>query len=130
MNTSQNLKRIIGGALFSGGLAVAGLGLAVGTAQAQPGPAPLYPGPFATDNGDWGPAHHWCPGQPLPDTGNSVTDPLRWDMTICHTYYYTYPYGNVAKTIWDGDNPPPKPPPPIGLICTRQLTNCHLGTHA
>jgi hypothetical protein len=103
--------------LVSAGLGCAALGLGGGTAQA--------------DNGDWGPAHHWCPGQPLPDTGNRVTDPLRWDMTICHTYYYTYPYGNVAKTIWDGDNPPPKPPPPYGLYCNgpAPLTNCYIDNH-
>jgi hypothetical protein len=129
MNTPHTLKRIIGGALLSGGVVVAGLGLAAGTAQAHPSPAPLYPGPLPTDNGDWGPPHHWCPGQPLPDTGNRVTDPLRWDMTICHTYYYTYPLGNVARTIWDGDNPPPKPPPPVGLYCEPNLTNCRIGTH-
>ena len=123
MNTPHSLKRIIGGALLSGGLTIAGLGLAAGNAQAHPNPVPL-------DNGDWGPPHHWCPGQPLPDTGNRVTDPLRWDMTICHTYYYTYPYGNVAKTIWDGDNPPPKSPPPIGLYCDPPyFTNCRIGNH-
>ena len=90
------MNRLIKGSatalLMSAGLASAALGLGGGTAQA--------------DNSDWGPAHHWCPGQPLPDTGNRVTMPLKWDMTICHTYYYTYPYGNVTKTIWDGDNPP------------------------
>jgi hypothetical protein len=115
--------------LVSAGLGWAGLGLTQDTAQALPTPAPLSPGPVHTDNGDWGPAHHWCPGQPLPETGNRVTDPLRWDMTICHTYYFTYPYGNVAKTIWDGDNPPPKPPPPYGLYCHPNFTNCYIDNH-
>lgn len=45
MNTPHNLKRIIGGALLSGGIAVADLGMAAGTAQAHPGPVPLHPGP-------------------------------------------------------------------------------------
>ncbi|HUH69602.1 MAG TPA: hypothetical protein VLZ05_12460 [Mycobacterium sp.] len=40
MNTTHNLKRIIAGALLSGGLVSAGLGLAAGTAQAQLGLAP------------------------------------------------------------------------------------------
>ncbi len=41
MNTTHNLKRIIAGALLSGGVAVAGLGLASGTAQAfDPQPDP------------------------------------------------------------------------------------------
>jgi hypothetical protein len=46
MNTDCTLKRIMAGALLSG-VAVAGLGLAAGTAQALPGPAPRY---------------MWCPG--------------------------------------------------------------------
>jgi hypothetical protein len=118
MDTIGTLRKIIAGALLSGGVAVASLGLAPGTAQAQPGPAPLYPGPFATDNEDWGPAKHWCPGEPLPATGNHVTDPFRgWDMSVCHTYYYLWPgMGNVSNMIWDGDNPPPKPPPPPAII--------------
>jgi hypothetical protein len=41
MNTPHNLKRIIAGALLSGGVAVAGLGLASGTAHAfDPQPDP------------------------------------------------------------------------------------------
>lgn len=132
MNTPHSLKRMIGGALILGGAAVAGLGLAAGTAQAHPGPVPLYPGPLQTDNGDWGPPHHWCPGQPLPDTGNRVTDPLNWDMTICHTYYYVWPgMGNVTKAIWDGDNPPPKPPPPLGIYCRipNPPGDCYISNH-
>jgi hypothetical protein len=42
MNTTHNPKKMIVGALLSGGLALAGLGLAAGTAQA----APAGPGPF------------------------------------------------------------------------------------
>jgi hypothetical protein len=39
----------------------------------------------ADDNG-WAPAHHWCPGeQPVPVTGNHITDPLNWDWNVCHT---------------------------------------------
>ena len=41
MSTPYSLKRIIGGALLSGGLTIAGLGLAAGTAQAHPDPVPL-----------------------------------------------------------------------------------------
>ena len=129
MNTPR-IQRIIGGALLSGCILVAGLGLAAGTAQAHPGPAPLSPGPLHSDNGDWGPPRHWCPGQPLPDTGNRVTDPLHWDMNVCHTYYYVWMgMGNASNVIWDGDNPPPKPPPPVGLYCAPNLTNCRVGNH-
>ncbi|ETZ99449.1 hypothetical protein I547_5392 [Mycobacterium kansasii 824] len=32
-------------------------------------------------------------------------------MSVCHTYYYLWPgMGNVSNMIWDGDDPPPKPP--------------------
>ena len=41
MNTTHNVKRIIAGALLSGGVAIAGLGLASGTAHAfDPQPDP------------------------------------------------------------------------------------------
>jgi hypothetical protein len=41
MSTLCILNRIIAGALLTGGIAVAGPGLAVSTAQAEPGLAPL-----------------------------------------------------------------------------------------
>ena len=52
--------------LVSGGLGLAALGVAAGTAQAQPGFAPL-----AT----------WCPGQSVPGYPAVV-----WDMNVCHDY--------------------------------------------
>jgi hypothetical protein len=124
------IKRSATALLVSAGLACAGSGAGEGVAQANPNPAPLYPGPFHTDNGDWGAPRHWCPGQPLPDTGNHVTDPIHWDMTVCHTYFYVWMgMGNASNVIWDGDNPPPKPPPPVGLYCAPDLTNCRIGNH-
>jgi hypothetical protein len=88
-------------------------------AQAQPGVAPLDRVPFpadAPDHPDWGPAHHWCPGEEPVTTGNHITDPLNWDWNVCHTYYYVWPgMGNVSSLIWDGENPPPKPPPAPAL---------------
>jgi len=104
MNTTRSLRKMIAGALLSGGLAVTGVGLAAGPAQA--------------DDGGWGPAKRWCPGQELPSTGNHVTDPLHdWDMNRCHTYYYLWPgMGNVSNLIWDGEDPPPRPPSQPGLI--------------
>jgi hypothetical protein len=50
MNTTHDPKRIIAGALLSGGLVLAGLGLGAGAANADPG----YIDPI-------GP-YHWCPG--------------------------------------------------------------------
>ena len=121
------MRRLVMG-LAATALVSSGLGLAVGagTAQAQPVL------PFPADDGGWGPPHHWCPGQlPLPATGNHITDPLNWDWNVCHTYYFLWEgMGNVSNMIWDGDNPPPKPPPPVGLYCDpATLTNCRISDH-
>ncbi|MEZ0054436.1 hypothetical protein ABIA30_005477 [Mycobacterium sp. MAA66] len=60
-----------------------------------------------------------------------VNDPVIWDTSICHTYFYVnMGDGNVAKEIWDGDNPPapPPPPPPMpGSITTREQCEQILG---
>jgi hypothetical protein len=98
--------------LLAGGLGVATLGVTGGTAEARPGPVPLDGCSYGQ-----GPCH-WCPGQPLPPTGNHVTNPVIWDNNICHAYYYVYfGQGNVAQNIWDGENPPAPPPPaPPALI--------------
>jgi hypothetical protein len=112
--TSRSIRLFVG--LAAAALASGGAGL--GTAHAD-------------DNG-WGPPHHWCPGQqPVPVTGNHVTDPLRWDWNVCHTYYFLYPgMGNVSSLIWDGDNPPPKPGPTPALYCNpATLTDCHISDH-
>ena len=74
MNTGRILKPIVAGALLSSGFAVAGLGLAAGTAQAHPGPAPL-------DH------YTWCPGHPDPRDHISPAGPIAamqregWDLT-------------------------------------------------
>jgi hypothetical protein len=113
---APRITRLAIAALVSGGMGMAGFGLAPVTAHADP-------------NTDWGPAKHWCPGEPLPPTGNHVTDPIHdWNSTVCHTYYYLWPgMGNVSHMIWDGDNPPPKPPPPPALISTREQCEAILG---
>jgi len=66
MDTPQNWKRMIAGALLTGGVAVAGLNLATGTANA------MHVGP-----------HQWCPGQAIPYSN----PPLTWDMNVCHNYH-------------------------------------------
>jgi hypothetical protein len=101
-------NRIIAGALVSGALAVAGMGVGAGTAQADPQSS----GPF-----------QWCPGQPLPEhPGGSypathVSWPAThvvWDNSVCHTYWrLTVARGNVrmndgaVSDFWDGPDPPP-----------------------
>lgn len=88
----NRISRLAVAVLASGGVGLAGLGLAGGAAQADPG------------------SGTWCPGQPLPYNG--PTDVV-WDMTVCHTWYSVhYKQGNVGDYIW-ADSPPPVPPPII-----------------
>jgi hypothetical protein len=116
MDTKRALTKLIAGGLLSVGL-VAGLGLPAGTAEASPGGWPGCDGPH-------GPCH-WCPGDAPVRTGNMVNDPVVWDNGVCHTYWRVdMGQGNVAKEIWDGDNPPaplPPPPPPPFVI---DRSNC------
>jgi hypothetical protein len=53
--------------------------------------------------------NQWCPGDSLFHlTQNHVADPIKWDMNVCHTYYYVESgRGNVGQRIWEGPNPPP-----------------------
>ena len=97
MNTRRNLKQITAGALLSGGLAFAALGLAVGSAQAALGPAPQA---------------HWCPGDPVQQL------PAGWDRNVCHDYYWTgpdaqHPYSHPVEGV-----APPRMcgPVPCGLF--------------
>jgi hypothetical protein len=86
-----------------------------GTAPAKPGPVPLNAWPGCPNDHPAGPCH-WCPGDPPVQTGNLRVDPVRWEASICHTYWYVTPgQGNVSRLIWDGDDPPAPPPPPPGL---------------
>jgi hypothetical protein len=85
--------------LVSGGLGLAGLGLAAGTAQAEPGFAQSH-GPVPDKAR--GP-YQWCPGQRLP------ADDVVWDMSVCHTWYWV-DYGfqaNRGQFVYEGDTPPP-----------------------
>jgi hypothetical protein len=106
MNIKQYSKQVITAVLLSGGIAVAGVGLASATAQAAPVVAPQVHNPFPTDN--FSVPHHWCPGQPLP------MDDVHWDNNICHTWFWVPVggMGNVGQLVWDGDTPPPHGPPP------------------
>jgi hypothetical protein len=108
MNINHTLTELAAKALLSGAVALAAFGLATGTAQAHPGFAPTSHGPVA-DDGNWGPPHHWCPGDRPPQTGNQGE--VVWDNSVCHTYYVVDPgLGNVATNIWDGPHPPDNPP--------------------
>jgi|SRR5271156_2565725 hypothetical protein len=106
MNVIHTTRRVIAAALLSGSVAVAGLGLAAATAQAQPGVTPQVHIPYATDN--FSQPHQWCPGQPLP------ADDVHWDTNICHTWFWVAVggMGNVGQFVWDSATPPPHGPPP------------------
>ncbi len=73
MTTTHNMKPLVLGLsaslMLSGGLGLAGLALAAGTAQAAPGSVPLA---------------KWCPGDPP----LSSMVKAGWDLTVCHDYYY------------------------------------------
>ena len=90
--------------LASSAVAVAGLALGAGTSQADPNQAVGY---------------NWCPDQNVPPFPQ-----IRWDMTVCHTYYVG-PAGTGNVTMVDlrgnpidsfvsADIPAPvfAPPPP------------------
>jgi hypothetical protein len=102
----NGITRISTTVLVSAGLGLAGIGMASGTATAQPGPTPLT---------------RWCPGQnkparaPWPD----------FDWSVCHHYE------GSAQGIIDLDTgilhrapeldpsatpPPPNPPECIGFF--------------
>lgn len=87
-----------------------------GTAQALPDiPVPLNSWPGCPEDNPAGPCR-WCPGDPPVQTGNLRVNPVIWDASICHTYWYVRPgQGNVAQNIWDGEIPPAPPPPPPGI---------------
>lgn len=86
--------------------AIAATGLAVATAPAQAGPNQAV-------------GYSWCPNQKVPPFPQ-----IRWDMTVCHTYYVVPSgTGNVAMVDLQGrpmdsfvsaDIPAPvfAPPPP------------------
>ena len=105
MNTDSPPRRIIAGALLTGAVVVAGLGLASGTAQAHN-------------------PHNWCPGDPMTyPTGPGPAS--SWDMNICHTWFWVkngkgnVPFnGHLPSSLWDGDTPPPDSEPPAAQTCS------------
>jgi hypothetical protein len=72
MNTTHNLKKMTVGALLSGGVALAALGMTAGTASAAPGD----PG-VTIDHSDWGGTVVECNqcGRELPGDGSVRVNP-------------------------------------------------------
>jgi hypothetical protein len=89
MSISPTLNRIIAGALLSGGVAVAGLGLA---APAQAGQS--Y----------W----HYCPG----DWKYTVPPPAWADLSVCHWFGVTVTRGPSGPVYNFAEVDPSQVPPP------------------
>jgi hypothetical protein len=113
MEGSHTLKKMIVGALFSGA-AVAGMALALGTAQAEPSAPPSHD-PLSVDGpvppGASGP-YTCCPedqaGGLHPQTGRGCPPNPNWDKGVCHTWYgVVWGHGNVSPGVWEGSGPPP-----------------------
>ncbi|GFG67573.1 hypothetical protein MKUB_50630 [Mycobacterium kubicae] len=72
--TTAKIKRALAGALLSGGVAAAAVGLGAGAAQA-------YTYPIGVCNG-MACSYEWCPGMPLPTAFGTPN----WDMGVCHHF--------------------------------------------
>lgn len=111
----KTIPRLAMTAVATSALAIAGLGLDAGTAQADGGP------------------YRWCPGESMSGM-NGGTGPgpgFIWDMSRCHTWWALEgPPGRgnvpnksgIPSNIWDGDAPPPgfsDAPPPCALFICR-----------
>ena len=114
MDRSRTLKKLFAGALLSG-VAVTGMGLALGTAHADSGSVPPIHGLFAEDGpvppGASG-SYKCCPGDEKTglnsQTGRGCPPDVNWDRTQCHTWYgVVWGHGNASPGVWEGIGPPP-----------------------
>lgn len=122
MKITNVMRHVAAGALASGAITAAGLGLGAGSAAAH------------------APTGTWCPGQP-PLIAGATFD---WDMNVCHDYWFVSPpEGNVPITmngnqmdswVWIGGPPPwwpplgppaPEPEPAPGSYCDTNPIGCH-----
>ncbi len=95
MNTEKQTRpwlRLSASALAAGGLGLSLLGLASGTAQAAPPPAPMY-------------HHHWCPGDNWDRGWGSNSDWNRcrdWDDNYAPSGYGVPPWASPqpAPPVW------------------------------
>jgi hypothetical protein len=79
----RKMPRAATAVLVSGGLGLAGLGLAAGTAHAEPIPAPMY---------------HWCPGEFWDWTWG-----FNWDWDDCHDDFHRDIDGDWHGRDWHPD---------------------------
>jgi hypothetical protein len=104
MSATRTLKGVVASALLSGGAALAAMGPAAGSANADGDHCSSRTGCYH------GPGMRWCPGDYV-WPGLQATG---WDLSVCHVYHEQCPpgyYGGCPDNIVEG--PPPPPPPPI-----------------
>jgi len=107
----KRMARLATTVVVSGGIGLAGLGLATGTAQVDPIWGPSYEGGNCPEGVT---CTHWCPGDSL-IPGNQV---ITWDWNICHDWYWdSEGTVDVATNIvypWHGVTHEAVPPPAVG----------------
>lgn len=74
MTTHKMGTRFLAGAVLAGGLALTGVALTPGIAQAKCNSLSMC-------------SRVWCPGPPLPVGGWGLQPDVKWDMNVCHTYF-------------------------------------------
>ena len=98
MDTTRTLKKLAAAAVLSGGLAVPGMWLARGNAEAQPVQMPPTHG-FVPEDGPVPPGasgpYTCCPEDQKtglhPQTGRGCPGTeVNWDASQCHTWYGVY----------------------------------------
>ena len=87
----NRISRLVTTVAVSGGVSLAGLALGAGTAQADT----------------------WCPG----DHYSAILP--KWDMGVCHDYYWAYKYdANAPRDLYLEGTPPG---PPVPGFCGRDM---------
>lgn len=77
MTTYKMSTRLLAGAVLAGGLALTGIAVTPGTAEARCNALSMC-------------GQVWCPGQPLPVGGSGMEPDVKWDMNVCHTFFYGF----------------------------------------
>src|SRR3954449_11936862 len=109
--TKSTIKVLAAAVLMSGGLGLAGVGMAPGPAQADPNWGPSYEGGNCPGGVT---CTHWCPGDPpIPGSEFGV---ISWDWNICHDWYWnSNGVVDVETNViypWHG-TPHQQAPPPL-----------------
>jgi hypothetical protein len=113
------MKRTLITGLAAAAVMAGGLGLAGGTAQAEPGWGPSYSGGNCPSGMT---CTHWCPGDPpIPGSEFGI---LSWDWNVCHDWYWNsdgivdvatmmvYPWHGTPHVTAPPPSLPDVPPPP------------------